>query len=710
MYANVCKDQAFPGEYLGGLKMSYHRKSPKYKSLRHEIRAWINEEGFHSVLRFCKQQVQTQIASKHTCCSNNDHYAMRFGHQIGIEHALALFIYCVEDNLCGEFRETYRGDCSTSKTNNADQIRQKHYDSFYWLGKFLYEAAEFFGSAKLKITKDEKGEPEGLYVGVDKRVLFSSCIGEFYQPTSTTKDLSIAASFAQRNGQRGLIMELSNQWKESSAKNSTRCQWASWISPYSNEDEYLLFGYSNTVLIVNIHIWNYSQKQQKFAWRSLRAEMNALNYWCQITMGYAGQKDYNVRFDKDKFKKTKTQRFLAKLIEYELNPNANMSVPKTDGYRYIHQLFHHIVVTKTGKKRQQAAQGDLLEVDFRGIRNEGMLKRLKQHLFENPKAKPEKLKIAKWKIAQLYPNLTRYADENGKPCKIDRKSLGRSLKQHVNRNKQNGGNKHQMNKPEIEINRDDEEKEASAHCNDHDGVEDAEHEEEELRLTPHAMYDVFSLNNDCEWHNAKFLHTNEEKEATTTAVFESTDNVQFAVRLDEDRWRIKPLHRRYQHSGNNHAICCTQFAMSNRAIDMTQMYYSFNGSKCDDDLQPLMASWMQMKHGNEYVSKFFVILNDHKLYQFDTEVTTADNNNNLHVFQNPLTSLVDLNDPIQELRGNKEERYSFIIKVFHKVRQSKTFVFKCATSEVLTDWLTVLHSYNYRVVPHASMRSSKWKK
>ena len=40
-------------------------------------------------------------------------------------------------------------------------------------------------------------------------------------------------------------------------------------------------------------------------------------------MGYADVNEYNVSFDKDKLKFGKTQRFLSKLIEFELDIDTN---------------------------------------------------------------------------------------------------------------------------------------------------------------------------------------------------------------------------------------------------------------------------------------------------------------------------------------------------------------------------------------------------
>ena len=103
--------------------------------------------------------------------TQNDYYYIRFGHHLGIEHVLALYLYCGYTDLCEKFSKTYIGRFDEKE----EDIQRKHYLRFYWLGRFLYEAVEFFG--KTNITQP-------LYVGIDQRVLLKSIFGEFHKPIS----------------------------------------------------------------------------------------------------------------------------------------------------------------------------------------------------------------------------------------------------------------------------------------------------------------------------------------------------------------------------------------------------------------------------------------------------------------------------------------------------------------------------------------------
>ena len=129
--------------------------------------------------------------------------------------------------------------------------------------------------------------------------------------------MNIARYFATNlevaNGEFGVILELDEQYTIEADRSNTRCHGTPWISPFPEEDESLLFGYNNTILIKDMWIRTYSGTQNALAWKSLQFEMNALNYWCQISMGYAGIKDYNIPFDGTKYKKSNTQKFLARL-------------------------------------------------------------------------------------------------------------------------------------------------------------------------------------------------------------------------------------------------------------------------------------------------------------------------------------------------------------------------------------------------------------
>lgn len=88
----------------------------------------------------------------------------------------------------------------------------------------------------------------------------------------------------------------------------------SWLQGYSsNADEYLLFGYINRVLVRDIWISNHNH------WESMLFEMSALSYWNKISTSYAGYQGYNLSFNNSTLKKKEIQKFLAKLIEFELD-------------------------------------------------------------------------------------------------------------------------------------------------------------------------------------------------------------------------------------------------------------------------------------------------------------------------------------------------------------------------------------------------------
>ena len=58
---------------------------------------------------------------------------------------------------------------------------------------------------------------------------------------------------------------------------------------------------------------------------------------------------------------------------------------------------------------------DLLDIDFRGIGKQAMIKRLRKHFLENPEEKDQnKWKVSAEKIWKLYPNALQFKNEKGK--------------------------------------------------------------------------------------------------------------------------------------------------------------------------------------------------------------------------------------------------------------------------------------------------------
>ena len=170
--------EKFPTEYQFGIKMHYPQNQPGKSCLRDEINEWVEEEAFCRILSTCKARLRSAKANSHRCNANNDYYCVRFGHRMEIQHIIALYVYCNVDTVCYHLRKTYCGE--PDKTN--EEIERKHYDRFYWFGRFLYEAVEFFGKPDILMNDINHIK---IYHGVRKRVLLKNMFGEFHQPTSS---------------------------------------------------------------------------------------------------------------------------------------------------------------------------------------------------------------------------------------------------------------------------------------------------------------------------------------------------------------------------------------------------------------------------------------------------------------------------------------------------------------------------------------------
>ena len=118
----------------------------------------------------------------------------------------------------------------------------------------------------------------------------------------------------------------------------------------------------------------------------------------------------------------RVQLFLSKRIEFELDKNGKLSDTKKypefkcDSLRYIQRLFHNYLITKTGYKYQKVLS-PLTDINFKGIRKEKIIiPQLRKYLFTNigcnENVHPKYLKIDPIKIKLLYPNLTKFTNQD----------------------------------------------------------------------------------------------------------------------------------------------------------------------------------------------------------------------------------------------------------------------------------------------------------
>eukprot|EP01084_Bolivina_argentea_P165773 287929_1 len=373
-------DDPMPIQYEVGTKKCYSRNNWTFDCLKDEmIEYGLSETYFNMELQRSKSQSKSQYAKQFKSVCNNDHHGMRFGyHQIGVEHIMTIRLYCNNSKLCTDFRQSFYA---------GNDIQ--HYRQWYWFGRFLHETVQFLGK---EFTVNRP-----VYIGLNRRVLLPSMIVNWCLPVSCTDELDIATDFATKYSEHGVILELTNLWNNVKLPRYHR---AEWISMYNHEKELIYCEYHDTTTMVkNMHIWIGK-------WITLEFEIFALNYWSQITMGYVGNKRYNLQFNK-RFKRKRIQCFLGKLCEFEMNDNKKISDIKSDKFRFVQRQFHNILINRKGD-----GSGDIFcDINFMDIQNEKIYCSLAKYLYGT---NVEDKVICVENIKKLYPNMKGYIDQNGK--------------------------------------------------------------------------------------------------------------------------------------------------------------------------------------------------------------------------------------------------------------------------------------------------------
>ena len=118
-----------------------------------------------------------------------DRYLIADGETIDVNHLLPLLFYCNTDELQRVFSSTYRRN-----GNESDDIFRHRHRNFYHFGRLLRETVECYGDVLVD-------DGLVLYHGIDHPLYFEKMIAKFYSPTSTTKDMAIAAQFAGKETQ-----------------------------------------------------------------------------------------------------------------------------------------------------------------------------------------------------------------------------------------------------------------------------------------------------------------------------------------------------------------------------------------------------------------------------------------------------------------------------------------------------------------------------
>eukprot|EP01084_Bolivina_argentea_P223308 377859_1 len=335
MFSGIKKDEHIIHRYSkfevfsSGVFFQYDALAPLHANLRQELTNNvvypISEENFKEAIFASKNILNTQKMKEKQwrAIETNDVYGIQIGDQIHIEHIICIYLYCSNSELCTKFRESYR---PSQFDDNNIQIRSYHINNFYWMGRFIYTAIQFFGQ---KPTKDDT-----FYHGQNKQFLFTEFSTILEAPTSTTSDWKIAKQ--KFSGENGIVLKLTAKFKYE--LNNNKYLNVSSISEYNDEKEKLFAGM--TVLAIIDIGYAYANR-----WYWLGHHTKVLLYFERlITQTIHQRNNYNYGF----VSKSVQKKYLIPLIEHQINRNREHKIQHIAPERhYLYALFEHFCDMRT---------------------------------------------------------------------------------------------------------------------------------------------------------------------------------------------------------------------------------------------------------------------------------------------------------------------------------------------------------------------------
>lgn len=224
--------------WTSGSKIIFDNIKPKYSNLKDEVLnnkyAKISKKAWNDTLKKCKAifkvmfiylfsfhvmklnkyNIQGQIQSLH-----KKQWSKKLVKVIGLKELIALKLYCDFDDLQKEFKKCFRSPY------NQDN---KRISSFYHWYFALNEA--FIKSKSIQSFK----KYNVLFHGISSIMNINKFKGKYHGPLSTTTDISVARSFAGKNGMIIVIEPILND-------NDNKPLNISPLSQFSDEQEILLF-------------------------------------------------------------------------------------------------------------------------------------------------------------------------------------------------------------------------------------------------------------------------------------------------------------------------------------------------------------------------------------------------------------------------------------------------------------------------------------
>ena len=117
-------------------------------------------------------------------------YGIKQGEGIQPEQLLSVILYCDTNDLQSDFSSTFR---RKNQYENIEQLKKRH-SKYFHFAKGMVEAVMIFGVDNY-LNQREKGP---FYCGLNRVLAISDFDAHFIAPTSTSADIEVAISFAER--------------------------------------------------------------------------------------------------------------------------------------------------------------------------------------------------------------------------------------------------------------------------------------------------------------------------------------------------------------------------------------------------------------------------------------------------------------------------------------------------------------------------------
>lgn len=207
-------------EYRAGHVMRYDVMEPVYGSFAEE--SIMNDVGNISASTFYKH-LQTALSLMEkvnlTATESSKRFGIRKHQKVDVRHVLAIVIYTAETRYCHELNRSFW-------TESGLDI---HSQNFYWFGRFLFEAIEFFGEC---FNDRLDGDTAKILQGASKLFTFDNFAPSVHYPRSTTSSMKVALQFSSKEG---CVLELIPKY--SGILNSSKFVDVSGMSKYEDEQE-----------------------------------------------------------------------------------------------------------------------------------------------------------------------------------------------------------------------------------------------------------------------------------------------------------------------------------------------------------------------------------------------------------------------------------------------------------------------------------------